>query len=104
MRIEFGQPGYLLYAEPNNLYSWCGGPASYTDGGVGQVNKPPGAPNDCKNHASLGSGWDFSLSGTQYNLGLTLCGGDYSTWMYRNYGNTMIFYPTPGAAYVVWTR
>lgn len=104
LRIEFGQNGYLLYGEPNNGYSWCGGAASYTDGGQGQINKPPNAPNDCKGHVTLGSGWDFSLSGSQFNQGLTLCGPDASAWMYRNYGNSQLYYPVAGAAYVVWTR
>ncbi|MFV8751754.1 MopE-related protein [Nannocystaceae bacterium ST9] len=104
LRIEFGQNGYLLYGEPANNYSWCGGAATYTDNGQGQINKPPNAPTDCKGHASLGSGWDFSLSGSQYNLGLTLCGPDASAWMYRNYANSIIYYPNAGAAYVVWTR
>lgn len=104
LRIEFGQNGYLLYGEPANGYSWCGGAASYTDGGQGQINKPPNAPNDCKGHITLGSGFDFSLSGSQFNQGLTACGPDGSAWMHRNFGNTQIYYPNAGAAYVVWTR
>jgi hypothetical protein len=104
LRIEFGQNGYLLYGEPANGYSWCGGAATYTDGGQGQINKPPNAPNDCKGHITLGSGFDFSLSGSQFNQGLTACGPDGSAWMLRNFGNTQLFYPIAGAAYVVWTR
>ncbi len=103
LRIAFGEDGYLLWNDPNG-YSWCGGDAAYTDAGVGQVNQPQGAPADCKNHGSLGSGWDFSESGVQFNQGLTLCGGDASTWMYRNYGSGLLSYPNPGAAYVIWVR
>jgi hypothetical protein len=102
LRIEFGEDGYLLWNDPNGYY-WCGGDAAYTDAGIGQVNTPMGAPADCKGHGSLGSGWDFSLSNTG-NAGLTMCGGDASTWMYRNYANTLVFYPDPGAAYVIWVR
>jgi hypothetical protein len=105
LRIAFGEPGYLLWNDPNGYY-WCGGDASYTDGGAGQINQPMGAPADCKGHISLGSGWDFSTFGgdSEYNAGLTLCGGDASTWMSRSYGFDMVFYPTPGAAYVIWAR
>jgi hypothetical protein len=73
---------------------------------VGQVNQPNGAPVNCKGHLSLGSGWDFSTFGGvgESNAGLTLCGGDASTWMYRNYGSDMVFYPNPGVAYVIWAR
>jgi hypothetical protein len=102
LRIEFGQDGYLLWNSPDGYY-WCGGDQAYTDGGVGQVNQPMGAPADCKGHASLGSGWDFSNSNS-FNQGLTMCGGDASTWMYRNYGGGMLNYPNPGAAYVIWAR
>jgi len=103
LRIAFGQPGYLLYNDPNGYY-WCGGPASYTDGGSGQVNRPAGAPADCKGHGSLGDGWDFSTS-TGVNQGLTLCGANASNWMYGVYGSgVFIFYPTPGAAYAIWVR
>ncbi|MEZ4449046.1 MAG: putative metal-binding motif-containing protein [Nannocystaceae bacterium] len=105
LRINFGEDGYLLYNDPNGYY-WCGGDKAYADAGIGQVNQPMGAPADCKGHTSLGSGWDFSLVGGvgQYNQGLTLCGGDASTWMYAKYGATMIFYPNTGAAHVVWVR
>jgi len=102
LRIAFGDDGYLLYNDPNGYY-WCGGDKDYTDAGIGQVNQPQGAPNDCKGHGSLGSGWDFSLTNST-NQGLTMCGGDASTWMYRNYGNTVLFYPNPGAAYVIWVQ
>jgi hypothetical protein len=102
VRIEFGEDGYLLWNDPNGYY-WCGGDAAYTDAGIGQVNTPMGAPADCKGHGSLGSGWDFSDS-TGGNAGLTLCGGDASTWMYSNYGSNLVFYPEPGAAHVVWVR
>ena len=105
LRIDFGEDGYLLWNDANGYY-WCGGDAAYTDGGVGQVNQPMGAPADCKGHNSLGSGWDFSLTGGagQFNLGLTMCGGDASIWMYRNFGSGQINYPNPGAAYVIWVR
>ena len=104
LRINFGQDGYLLWGDPNG-YFWCGGDRSYTDFGNSQINKPVGAPNDCKGHVTLGSGWDFSMSGGSFNLGLTMCGTDGgSNWMYRNWGNTQITYPTPGVAYVLWVR
>ena len=103
LRIAFGQPGYLLYNDPSGYY-WCGGPASYTDEGVGQVNRPTGAPADCKNHGSLGSGWDFSQSDGA-NAGLTLCGADRSNWMSGTYaGGAQYSYPAPGAAYAIWVR
>ena len=105
LRIAFGEDGYLLWNDPNGYY-WCGGDATYTDAGVGQVNQPMGAPNDCKGHGSLGSGWDFSEVGAigDANQGLTLCGGDASIVMYRNYGSDFINYPDPGASYVIWAR
>jgi len=102
LRIPFGANGYLLYGDPNGYY-WCGGDAAYTDGGVGQVNQPAGAPADCKGHGSLGSGWDFS-STTGVNSGLTLCGADASNWMYTNYGAGQVYYPAVGAAYAIWAR
>ena len=101
LRIAFGQPGYYLYNDASGYY-WCGGPASYTDGGAGQVNRPTGAPTDCKGHGSLGDGWDFGNAST--NNGLTLCGANASNWMYTGYGTGMTFYPTPGAAYAIWVR
>jgi cysteine-rich repeat protein len=102
LRIAFGQDGYLLWDSPDGYY-WCGGAASYTDGGMGQVNQPMGAPAGCKGHGTLGSGWDFSHSNF-HNEGLTMCGGDASAWMYRNYGSGLLDYPNPGAAYVIWAR
>ncbi len=104
LRINFGQDGYLLHNDPNG-YFWCGGRASYTDAGTGQVNQPTGAPADCKNHGSLGSGWDFSNSGTVANTGLTMCGIDNgSNWMYGGFATNQVFYPTPGAAQAIWVR
>ena len=105
LRIDFGADGYLLWNDPNGYY-WCGGDKAYTDAGVGQVNQPAGAPADCKGHTSLGSGWDFSQvgGGGQYNQGLTLCGGDASTWMHKGYATGMVFFPGKGAAHVVWVR
>ncbi len=100
LRIRFGQPGYYLYN--NDGFYWCGGPASYTDGGSGQVNQPAGAPADCKGHGSLGDGWDFGNAGT--NNGLTLCGANASNWMYSSYSTGLIYYPNPGAAYAIWVR
>jgi hypothetical protein len=102
LRIAFGEDGYLLWNDPNGYY-WCGGDKNYTDAGIGQINAPVGAPADCKGHGSLGSGWDFSTSQAG-NAGLTMCGGDASIWMYRNYGSGLLNYPNPGAAYVIWTR
>jgi hypothetical protein len=103
LRIRFGEPGYLLYNDPSGYY-WCGGPASYTDDAVGQVNRPSGAPADCKGHGSLGSGWDFSQSDGA-NAGLTLCGADRSNWMSGTYaGGAQFSYPAPGAAYAIWVR
>jgi hypothetical protein len=104
LRIDFGQNGYLLYNDSNGYY-WCAGAASYTDSGSGQVNKPSGAPNDCKNHGSLGSGWDFSTS-TGANAGLTMCGVDAgSRWMHGPYGlGPLYYYPAAGAAQAIWLR
>ena len=103
LRIKFGQNGYLLYGDKNGYY-WCGGHRTYTDSGSGQVNKPSGAPSDCKSHGSLGSGWDFSKS-TGANSGLTMCGADaVSRWMHTSFGGSWIGYPTAGAAFVIWAR
>jgi hypothetical protein len=101
LRIDFGDDGYFLYGEEG--YYWCGGPASYTDAGIGAVNNPVGAPADCKGHGSLGSGWDFSESNS-YNLGLTLCGGDGSFWMYGAWGTSLTYYGAAGAAQAIWVR
>jgi hypothetical protein len=100
LRIDFGEPGYLLYGDP---YVWCGGPASYTDAGVGAVNNPEGAPADCRGHGSLGSGWDFSLSHAA-NQGLTLCGADGSAVMLASWGSGWVAYGNPGVAYAIWVR
>jgi hypothetical protein len=102
LRIKFGDNGYLLYNDSNGYY-WCGGDRAYTDSGSGQVNQPSGAPADCKGHGSLGDGWDFSHS-TGTNQGLTLCGANASSWMYRSYGSQSISYGTVGAAYAIWAR
>ena len=103
LRIKFGQNGYYLYGDANGYY-WCGGKASYTDGGAGQVNRPSGAPTDCKFHGSLGSGWDFSKS-TGHNQGLTMCGSDaVSRWMHTSFGGSAVTYPTAGAAFAIWAR
>ncbi|MCA9682964.1 MAG: putative metal-binding motif-containing protein [Myxococcales bacterium] len=104
LRIAFGEDGYLLWNSPNGYY-WCGGDHTYTDNGVGQVNQPMGAPNDCKGHASLGSGFDFSNSnGT--NAGLTACGSDVnSSKIIRSaYGSGWLAYPNAGVSYVFWVR
>ncbi|MCB9797195.1 MAG: hypothetical protein H6741_31290, partial [Alphaproteobacteria bacterium] len=101
LNIDFGQNGYLLYNDSNGYY-WCGGDHSYTDSGSGQVNRPSGAPADCKGHGSLGHGWDFSDS-TSTNRGLTLC-GQYSSWMYGSYYGNLTSYPNPGAAQAIWLR
>ena len=102
LRIPFGSDGYYLYGGASGYY-WCGGAASYTDAGVGAVDNPAGAPPDCKQHGSLGSGWDFSESPTA-NAGLTLCGGDGSYWLYAGYGVNLVGYGTPGGAQAIWVR
>ena len=102
LRIGFGDPGYLLYGGETGYY-WCGGPASYTDGGVGAVNNPADAPTDCKYHGSLGSGWDFSES-PGANAGLTLCGGDGSYFLAASWAGTWISYGTAGGAQAIWVR
>jgi len=102
LRIDFGQPGYLLFGGDTPYY-WCGGPASYTDTGVGAVNNPPGATLDCKGHGSLGSGWDFSEADVP-NAGLTLCGGDASNFLASTWGGGFIYYPSPGGAQALWVR
>jgi len=101
LRVEFGQPGYLLYGEAG--YYWCGGPASYTDAEQGAVNNPEGAPLDCRGHGSLGSGWDFSEV-PQTNRGLTLCGGDASAWLYAGWASNRVNYGEPGGAQAIWVR
>ena len=103
LRIEFGQDGYYLYGGATGYY-WCGGAHAYTDNGIGHVNQPEGAYQDCKGHGSLGSGWDFSTS-TSANQGLTMCGVDQgSYWMYAYWGSSSITYPQAGAAYAIWVR
>ncbi len=102
LRIAFGEPGYYLYDDPNGYY-WCGGPSSYTDQGVGQVNQPAGAPSDCKGHTVLGGGWDFGTSG--YNTNMTMCGSDgYNGMLGGGVGGAWTFYPNPGVAYAIWIR
>jgi len=103
LRIKFGENGYLLYND-NNGYYWCGGENSYTSGGKNQVNRPSGAPSDCKGHSSLGDGWDFSTS-RGVNAGLTLCGMNGSNWMYGKYGSGGYYhYGKTGAAYAIWSK
>ena len=102
LRIAFGQPGYLLYDDPNGYY-WCGGPSSYTDGAAGQVNPPAGAPADCKTHTVLGSGWDFG--GSSYNTNMTMCGSNgYNGMLRGGPAASWVFYPNPGVAYAIWIR
>jgi hypothetical protein len=100
LRIAFGQNGYFLYDEPSGYY-WCGGAASYTDNGVGQVNPPVGAPADCKAHSSLGDGWDFGGAG--FNTNLTVCGGA-SSLMTAGPSSGFVYYPAAGAAQAFWVR
>lgn len=103
LRVAFGEPGYLLYGDVNGYY-WCAGPASYTDEGEGQVNRPEGAPADCKGHTELGGGWDFSAS-TGPDLGLTLSGAEAAEpYMTGSLGGSEIAYPFAGAAYAIWVR
>lgn len=102
LRLSFGEDGYYLYGGATGYY-WCGGDAAYTDGGVGAVNNPAGAPPNCKGHGGLGSGWDFSES-PYTNAGLTLCGADATGALTATWGNDWWTYGTPGAAYVIWTR
>ncbi|NJK32744.1 MAG: hypothetical protein HC927_10225 [Deltaproteobacteria bacterium] len=35
---------------------------------------------------------------------VTLCGTDGDDWMFRSFGAMQVFYPNPGAAYVLWAR
>ncbi len=100
LRLAFGEPGYLLYGP--DIY-WCGGPASYTDAGVGAVDNPEGAPLDCKGHGSLGSGWDFSGSPSG-NQGLTLCGSDGSAVMTTAIGGAWVYYGAAGGSQAIWVR
>ena len=101
LRISFGENGYYLHGEAG--YYWCGGDSSYTDAGVGAVNNPAQAPPDCKGHGSLGSGWDFSES-PGANAGLTLCGGDGSSFLYGNYGADPYYYGVSGGAQAIYIR
>jgi hypothetical protein len=102
LRIAFGEDGYLLYGGETGYY-WCGGAATFTDGGQGSTNPPMGAPAGCKGHGSLGSGWDFSESMTG-NLGMTLCGGDGYGALTATWGGTWVFYGNPGGAQAIWVR
>lgn len=101
LRISFGEDGYRLYGEGG--YYWCGGDQAYTDSGVGAVNNPVGATADCRGHASLGSGWDFSDS-LAVNAGLTLCGGDGSSFLSASWRGDWTFYGTAGGAQALWVR
>jgi hypothetical protein len=101
LRLSFGQNGYFLYDDANG-YFWCGGDNAYTTDGVGQENKPAGAPDDCKGHTSLGNGWDFSNVNTA-NAGLTICGGG-SLLMTSSPGSAFFGYGSPGAAQAIWVR
>jgi hypothetical protein len=103
LRIPFGQSGYFLYRNPNRYY-WCGGSALFTDAGVGQVNKPIGATDDCKGHETLGSGWDFSAFFNERNRGLTLGGAGGDLKMNGTLGGGLISYPKAGAAQAIWVR
>lgn len=103
LRLAFGQPGYLLYGDPHGYY-WCAGASSYTDDGLEQVAQPADAPEDCKGHDNLGSGWDFSTS-TAADQGLTLSGSESDgAFMNANYFGAKIVYPVAGAAYGIWVR
>lgn len=102
LRLAFGEPGYLLYGGESPYY-WCGGPASYTDSGVGQVDPPAGAYADCKGHGSLGSGWDFSQSPSA-NQGLSLCGSDGSAVMHSTWAGAWTYFGNVGAAQGIWVR
>ncbi len=102
IRISWGQDGYLLYGGSTGYY-WCGGNRSYTDHGSGQVNQPSGAPNDCKGHGGLGSGWDFSNANTA-NQGLTMCGPDVGGWMHSGFASGSVSNGSVGAAQAIWAR
>jgi hypothetical protein len=102
LRIKFGQDGYLLYKSPNGYY-WCIGHKRYTDLGQGQINQPPNAPNNCKNHQSLGSGWDFSKR-NGYNQGLTICGADGEGWMNSKWQSGGKGTKLVGGAQAIWVR
>lgn len=101
LRLAFGQNGYFLYNDTHGYY-WCGGDNDFTTNGVGQENKPTGAPDDCKGHTMLGNGWDFSASNTA-NLGLTICGGG-SVLMTTHPASGFVFYGSPGGAQAIWVR
>jgi hypothetical protein len=103
MRINFGQSGYYFYRETTRLY-WCGGASSFTDDGIGQVNKPIGATDDCKGHTLLGSGWDFSGDYDKTNKGLSMTGVDGGGVMQATAGGPLIPYGTPKATQAVWVR
>ncbi len=98
LRLKFGQNGYLLYNDPNGYY-WCAGNGNFTDKGIGQVNRPSGAPSNCKGHAGLGSGWDFSKSLTP-NRGLTIC----FQCMSKSFGGGLVNFGTKGFAHAIWVR
>ncbi len=103
LRIDFGEDGYYLHNDANGYY-WCGGTASYTDNGVGQVEVPTGGQLDCKGHESLGHGFDLSEHDTA-DQGLTLCGSSKGAgYMNASYGGDPVSYPDAGAAYAIWAR
>ncbi|MCS6898603.1 MAG: DUF4215 domain-containing protein [Myxococcales bacterium] len=103
MRLNFGQSGYLLYRDTNLLY-WCGGTANFTNNGVGQINKPIGATDDCKNHSNLGSGWDISFSPTEPYQGFAITGVAGGNQMNSSFGGALAPYGQPGRAQAIWVR
>jgi len=107
LRIPFGASGYFLFNDENGYY-WCGGDKSFTDDGIGQVNQPVGAPNDCFSHSALGSGFDFGSS-LMANTQLTMCGNDGNNFMLAvgtSYGQQTVFPRSglSGLAFAIWVR
>ncbi len=103
LRLAFGEQGYMLY-EKFTGYVWCLGDAAFTDEGGPSTNPPDGAPDDCKDHHVLGSGWDFSRTDEETNAGLTVSGADASGVMSREWGGGLTSYPDPGVAHAIWVR
>lgn len=94
-------------------YYWCGGYATFTDDGVGQANRPGGAPANCKGHNGLVGGYDFSTS-TGANAGLTATGNLNASGTFVlsgvmsagfvSQGYPFISYGDPGAHHAIWVK
>jgi hypothetical protein len=112
-RIDPVFSGYQLFGPK---YFMCNGDFRFTDEGIGQVDKPPGATDDCKGHSGLAGGYDFSETATRVNEGLMASGrfdflgpriapnNGVMTTAPANVGGRFVNYGTPGAIQTLWIK